>query len=123
MAQRSRAVTRTALATVAVASAIASAVLITTAAAAAPRISEQDYLVQLWRAFDDCRQHEPRSDDASAMIRCVGELAGPNPRNAAEIDLFRVFTNCLAEAAGGDSMYPGIDPAEVNACLEDWGVY
>jgi hypothetical protein len=38
-----------------------------------------------------------------------------------EIDLFRAFTDCLAEAAHGDSMYPGIDPSEVNRCLADHG--
>lgn len=119
MAQRSRAVTRTALATVAA----ASAVLIPTGAAAAPRTSEPGYLALLWRAFEDCRQHEPRPDDLTAMTRCVGEQAGPSPRNPFDIDLFRVFTNCLAEAAHPDSMYPGIDPDEVNACLEDWDVF
>jgi len=50
-------------------------------------------------------------------------LAGAEPARHAyvEVDLFRAFTNCLAEAAHGDSMYPGIDPAEVNRCLADYG--
>jgi hypothetical protein len=46
----------------------------------------------------------------------------PQPQHAViDIDLFRAFRDCLAEAAHGDSMYPGIDPAEVNACLADHG--
>jgi hypothetical protein len=49
-------------------------------------------------------------------------FAGAPPRTGfVEIDLFRAFTDCLAEAAHGDSMYPGIDPAEVNRCLADYG--
>jgi hypothetical protein len=52
-----------------------------------------------------------------------GGFAGAVPSRTAfvEIDLFRAFTDCLAEAAHGDSMYPGIDPAEVNRCLADYG--
>jgi hypothetical protein len=53
----------------------------------------------------------------------AGSFAGTAPARHAfvEIDLFRAFTDCLAEAAHGDSMYPGIDPAEVNRCLADYG--
>jgi hypothetical protein len=45
----------------------------------------------------------------------------PSTHAYVEIDLFRAFTNCLAEAAHGDSMYPGVDPSEVNRCLADYG--
>jgi hypothetical protein len=56
---------------------------------------------------------------AQAATTGVGDLTAPESRTPAMIDFdpFRTFTNCLAEAAHGDSMYPGIDPSEVNACL------
>lgn len=62
--------------------------------------------------------------DARSAPVAGGGLATPGsaPQAVVEIDLFRAFTDCLAEAAHGDSMYPGIDPAEVNACLADYGL-
>jgi hypothetical protein len=56
---------------------------------------------------------------AQAAAAGADDLATPGSRAHAtiEFDPFRTFTNCLAEAAHGDSMYPGIDPSEVNACL------
>jgi len=44
------------------------------------------------------------------------------PPQTAEVDLFRLFTDCLSKAAGPDSMYPCTNPQEVNDCLERWGV-
>ena len=94
-----------------------------TATAAAPPRGSETYLTRLVVALDTCRDSYPRTDDAKLLIECVGKLAGPDPKNAAELDLFDIFTYCLFEAAGPDSMYPGVDDAEVNACLEKWGVY
>jgi hypothetical protein len=94
-----------------------------TVAAAETSRDSQTYLARLEAALDTCRDSYPRTDDAKLLIECVGKLAGPDPKNAAELDLFDIFTYCLFEAAGPDSMYPGIDDAEVNACLEKWGVY
>lgn len=47
---------------------------------------------------------------------------GPERSGTALFDPFRTFTNCLSAAAHSDSMYPGLDPDEVNSCLEDHGV-
>ena len=56
---------------------------------------------------------------AQAATASAADLVAPGSRTHTmiEFDPFRAFTNCLAEAAHGDSMYPGIDPSEVNACL------
>jgi hypothetical protein len=53
----------------------------------------------------------------------LADYATPGTRTPAgiNIDPFGSFLGCLAEAAHSDSMYPGIDPAEVNGCLEKYG--
>ncbi len=77
--------------------------------------------------------------DPSAVYECLGRRgftavahspAGNNNLTSRtpeptrfEIDLFSTFTSCLSEAAHHDSMYPGIDPAEVNSCLDAHGVW
>jgi hypothetical protein len=94
-----------------------------TAIAAAPPRGSETYLTRLIVALDTCQDHNPRTNDAPLLIECVGKLASPDPTSAFELDLFRTFTSCLSEAAGSDSMYPGINDAEVNACLERSGVY
>jgi hypothetical protein len=86
------------------------------------RGSTSTYVARLQAALETCQKSVDRPDDPAALSRCVWGLAAPDPKSSAEIDLFRVFTDCLAEAAGPDSMYPGVDPAEVNQCLEDHGV-
>ncbi|WP_129662856.1 hypothetical protein [Phytoactinopolyspora endophytica] len=48
--------------------------------------------------------------------------ADPDRSETIYFDPFRTFTNCLAAAAHPDSVYPGVDPDEVNSCLEANGV-
>ena len=48
-------------------------------------------------------------------------LVRPDTREPFIFDLFNTFTDYLYEASHSDSMYPGIDPSEVNHCLEDHG--
>lgn len=77
--------------------------------------------------------------DPAAVYACLGSrgysavvhsAAGPNNLTSRtpeptrfEIDLFSTFTSCLSEAAHPDSMYPGIDPDEVNNCLDNHGFW
>lgn len=66
---------------------------------------------------------EPLASHRSTLAEIPASLAGRTPSaQTAEVDLFRTFTDCLANAADQDSMYPGVDPSEVNRCLEDHGV-
>jgi hypothetical protein len=76
----------------------------------------------------------PTPAEAADLAQTRGEAAelaetrsdltwqGPPTNAIVEIDPFRAFSDCLAAAAHSDSMYPGIDPSEVNSCLEDHGL-
>jgi hypothetical protein len=102
------------------ASAVGSAVpalAATTASSTTVVVTTTSYETELFRALATCQAKLSNPDDPAALTRCVGDLAAPNPRSAYEVDLFRAFTNCLSEAASLDSPYPGIDDAEVNACM------
>jgi hypothetical protein len=92
------------------------------ATAAHARTGGDAYLARLMTALDTCSA-SVGDKDVATLSRCVQGLAAPTPTNAVEVDLVRTFTNCLAAAADSDSMYPGVDPDEVNQCLADWGVY
>lgn len=77
----------------------------------------------------DTRTAEARAEvraEVSAEVRAAATAAASYADFATapkvEADLFRTFLNCLAAANHSDSMYPGIDPSEVNSCLEDHGV-
>jgi hypothetical protein len=109
---------------------------------AAPSTEAFDTALQ--KAFKACVADAVRTDgrytlfDPSAFYACLGSRgysvvahAPAAPGNITtrtpapsrfEIDLFSTFTSCLAEAAHGDSMYPGIHPNEVTQCLEAHGV-
>jgi hypothetical protein len=76
---------------------------------------------QLVGAIDPCTTRVARPADAGALSRCARDLVGPDTREPYIFDLFNTFTDCLYEASHSDSMYPGIDPSEVNHCLEDHG--
>jgi len=78
------------------------------------------YRTALMRALATCQTGSSQPDNPSAMSACVRGLAAPNPQRPFEIDLFRAFTDCLAYAADPDSLFPGIDPTEVNHCLDHW---
>ena len=76
---------------------------------------------QLVGAIEPCTTRVARPADAGALSRCARDLVGPDTKEPFIFDLFNTFTDCLYEASHSDSMYPGIDPAEVNYCLEDHG--
>jgi hypothetical protein len=91
------------------------------ATATTPRVSET-YLTRLMVALHTCRDATPRTADVSVVIDCFGRLTGPDPKSAAELDLFRTFTSCISDAAGPDGLYD-ISDEMVNACLERYDVY
>lgn len=74
---------------------------------------------QLVGAIEPCATRVARPADSGAVSRCARDLVRPDTREPFIFDLFNTFTDCLYEASHSDSMYPGIDPSEVN--LEDHG--
>jgi hypothetical protein len=70
-------------------------------------------------AFQAAVQAVIEAGDQTAADGAVAELAelGFRTETLIQYDLFRAFRNCLAAAAHGDSMYPGIDDSEVNNCM------
>ena len=109
-----------------------------TAHAAAATTAFDDGLQVAFKAcVADTGRDGGREFDPNAFYSCLGARgysavahapAGPADLTTRtptptrfEIDLFSTFTACLAEAAHGDSMYPGIHPREVNQCLEAHG--
>ena len=91
------------------------------ASVAGPAHAAGSVKAQLVGAIDPCTTRVARPADAGALSRCARDLVGPDTREPFIFDLFNTFTDCLYEASHSDSMYPGIDPAEVNHCLEDHG--
>jgi hypothetical protein len=77
------------------------------------------YLTKLLRAVDTCEAHVTRTTTFPQVLRCVRDLAAPDPGNAAEVDIWHIVLDCLW--LGWDPE-DGFDDDVVNACLGDSGV-
>jgi hypothetical protein len=75
----------------------------------------------LVRSVEPCGTRVSRPDDASLVSRCAVDLTGPDTSDRNIFQLVVDFVYCVGEAAGPDSMYPGIRPSEVIGCMEGKG--
>jgi hypothetical protein len=92
------------------------------AATANPRSSTGSYLVELLRAQDACLDRATLPVAAGSTVRCVGDLAPSDRGSIHQVDLFRLFSNCLylaEQRALDDSTPPTTETYEdyVNDCL------
>jgi hypothetical protein len=65
------------------------------ASAGDERLSMSPYLARLLRAEHVCLDQATLPIPASALVRCVGDLAAPNPHARHEVDLWNIFRDCL----------------------------
>jgi hypothetical protein len=75
----------------------------------------------LARSVEPCRTRVSRPDDAALVSRCALDLTGPDTSDKNIFQLVVDFVYCVGEAAGLDSMYPGIRLSEVIGCMEGRG--
>jgi hypothetical protein len=93
----------------------------TTASATDTRPWNSHRQAELVQAERECTaRHAGR--DGGAAVRCAGDLASPDPPPGVEVDLFRLFSDCLyiASQQVADQMYPPTDDDYedyVNDCL------
>jgi hypothetical protein len=92
------------------------------AASADARSSTSPYLMELFRAQDTCLERATLPVAAGSTARCVGDLAQPDRGSSYQVDLFRLFSNCLylaEQRALDDSTPPTTETYEdyVNDCL------
>jgi hypothetical protein len=59
------------------------------------RPSTGPYLARLLRAEHVCLEQATLPIPGSALARCVGDLAAPDPNSAREVDLWYLFRDCL----------------------------
>jgi hypothetical protein len=92
------------------------------AAIADTRSPTSPYLMELFRAQDTCLDRATLPVAAGSTARCVGDLAQPDRGAIYQVDLFRLFSNCLylaEQRALDDSTPPTTETYEeyVNDCL------
>jgi hypothetical protein len=74
------------------------ATVVATAGAASARderTSTSPYLARLLKAEHVCLDRATLPVPGSALARCVGDLAAPDPRSVEEVDLWYQFRDCL----------------------------
>ena len=78
------------------------------ASAADARVARSPFLAELVRAQEACLGPATVPVAADTVVRCVGDLAQPDPRSVEEVDLWHLFRDCLwlAEQRALDDLDP-----------------